>query len=128
MITQDVIIRYRWFRNQGVGGIVGQDAMACLSFARAESLAEEIGLVAEWCWDEDPDNSWFSDKDIEDYGNGSLEVLHVSVSDAEGTVLASLGGVAIHANDRNYQRMIEAEVFLEAIGEIKSCRVIKMSA
>ncbi len=81
--------------------------------AEAEKEGTELGLVADWEPDDDPDASFLSQEDLE-----SARFHVCIIRDAEGYVLASLGG--IHEDVRregfeDYMRVVRAELFVEAL-------------
>lgn len=80
--------------------------------ARAEVRAQEAGLTFEWVWDDDADLSLMTDREREK----DHEVMGCVVHAPEGQVLASLWGVT--DPDRNYIRVVEAELALEALAEL----------
>jgi hypothetical protein len=75
--------------------------------AKAEQDAERMGWTASWEWDDMP---W--DGDVP----APHEVLGCVLKNDRGEVLASLWGIG--DPDKNYRRVIEAELALEARGEI----------
>lgn len=88
--------------------------------ALAEAEAEERGWTVEWEHDIEPDVSWMDEEQTEDYQGGRMEMLVALLKDENGTVLASLGGIAMDARGvgRNpYGRVVEAELALEALSE-----------
>jgi hypothetical protein len=79
------------------------------ALARAEAEAETRGWTVDW---EDDPEEWQGDTER------PFEVLTAVLRDADGTVLASLGGVGMTGNqktDHDYGRVIEAELALEAV-------------
>jgi hypothetical protein len=100
--------------------------MACAKrLADAEAFAENIDLKVTWEADdsltvEDLCGDFTTpEKLAEDLNSGRLECLHARVEDACGGVLASLGGILIRPDDRDYRRVVEAELKLEAIESLK---------
>jgi len=80
------------------------------ALARAEAEAEARGWTVEW--EHDPEE-WQGDDER------PFEVLTAVLRDANGDVLASLGGIGMTGNrktDRDYGRVIEAELAAEALG------------
>lgn len=76
-MTADVMDGYRWHRDNLVDNCeVGQAARAALARAKAEIVARERGYRFTWVLGEDADEGWT-----------------VIVRDAEGTPLASIGGI-----------------------------------
>ena len=103
---------YDFFRAQG-GGVVGQSGVNALALARAEAYADENDWAAEWEDDPEP-----YDTDLED--DQPFEVLTCVLKDESGNVLASLGSIGMSGNarqDRDYRRVIEAELALQAMSE-----------
>jgi hypothetical protein len=82
--------------------------------AEAEAIAQRLEYVYEWEFDECPDLSWMSDEEREQ----EREVLCCRIVDPENTrySLASLCGIT--DADRNYGRVIEAELAAEAIANL----------
>lgn len=94
--------------------------MVCAKhLAEAEALADSLGLEVKWEYDTDADLSWCTKKDLEDIKRGAIEVLQAYIRDDAGNCLANLGGVSIHIDDKNYRRVVEAELKQEAIAELK---------
>lgn len=86
-----------------------------IMLARAEAEAKKRGWEVEWDHDQDPDLSWADDEQREDID----EVLHATLKDEHGHVLASLGGITFGRDsmaNRNYRRVTEAELAWEALG------------
>lgn len=80
------------------------------ALARAEAEAEARGWTVDW--EHDPEE-WQGDVER------PFEVLTAVLRDADGQVLASLGGIGMTGNrktDRDYGRVIEAELADEALG------------
>lgn len=102
--------RYRFFR-QHAGGTVGRNAETAYHLARAEEYAADRGWRFDWEPDQDPDLSWCACADGK--VSHSHEVLICTLRDSAGKVLASLGGIV--DADRNYGRVIEAELASEAL-------------
>jgi hypothetical protein len=82
--------------------------------AEAEAVGQRLGYVFEWEFDQDPDLSWMSDEER----TQEHEVLCCRIVDPENArhSLAFLCGIT--DPDRNYSRVIEAELASEAIGEL----------
>lgn len=98
---------YDFFREQG-GGRVGHSAEGAINLARAEKIAEGEGWEAEW---EDDPEEWDGDTER------PFEVLNCLLKDEQGDVIASLGSIGMSGNarqDRDYTRLVEAELALEA--------------
>ena len=77
--------------------------------AHAEKEAERRGWRVEWEDEISPDLSWMDDDERAE----SHEVLTAVLRDENGGVLASLGNIT--EPDRNYGRVVEAELALEAL-------------
>jgi hypothetical protein len=82
--------------------------------AEAEAIGQRMGYVFEWEFDQGPDLSWMSDEEREQ----DHEVLCCRIVDPEDArhSLASLCGIT--DPDRNYGRIIEAELAAEAIADL----------
>jgi hypothetical protein len=82
--------------------------------ADAETIGQRLCYVFEWELDECPDLSWMSD----DERQQGHEVLCCRIVDPENQrySLASLCGIA--DPDRNYRRVVEAELAAEAIADL----------
>jgi len=81
------------------------------ALARAEAEAERRGWIVDW--EHDPEE-WQGDVER------PFEVLTAILRDGDGQVLASLGGIGMTGNrktDRDYGRVIEAELADEALYE-----------
>lgn len=88
------------------------------STARAMAKAEEIAERLEWqfTWEEDPEPYEMGDAETE----MPAEVLTCLLRDENGNVIASLGGIGMsgnHRQDKEYGRVVEAELALEAAHE-----------
>ena len=94
--------RYDFFRKQGMG------AQTAWDLAAAEEEAEERGW--EVTWEDDPEG-WDSLGDIDP--KTVREVLIAILRDEDYVVLAALG--AIVDPDRDYARVVEAELAFEAL-------------
>lgn len=99
---------YEFFKKHA-GGRQGHNAADCLALARAEAAAEALGWDSEW---ENDDLPWESDDDYE-----PSEVLGCVLKDADGEVLESLWAIADPT--REYARVVEAELALEALSRKK---------
>jgi hypothetical protein len=108
MLPSSLVRSYRFFF-EFAGCCVGFRAQGALALAKAERYSTDHEWVAFWEWDEDADLSWMSEEER----NREHEVLCCLLKDADGNVLASLGGIT--DPDRNYQRVIVAELALEAV-------------
>ena len=116
--------RYRFF-HELAGYVVGQSAVCALALARAEETAERRGLMVLW---EDEDEPWDSDCPEPTY------VMWAGVywreDDDQGRYqgryrarrsppLASVGMVGFNTWNDPYRRVVEAELFMEALsGEV----------
>jgi hypothetical protein len=99
---------YAFFK-EWAGYVVGRRGQGALRLARAEALGKELGLVFEWEFDPEP---WDGD------GPAPDEVLCCGCRDVDEDgwpleVLSSLCGIA--DPDRNYCRVVEAELAWEAL-------------
>lgn len=136
MIDKDLLSRFRFFA-ANAGGIVGQNATTAIALARAERWADDEELETEWMQDDDGD---LGDHEYWCHNARSIDRLSAreqrayNVSSCEHAIewcrlvrpcadhgtdckhaetLGSLGGI-IDA-DRNYRRLIRAELALEAM-------------
>jgi hypothetical protein len=85
--------------------------------ARAEMIADQLDWYYEWEQDQDPDLSWMSEEEQAK----EHEVLVCRLFDSKDRVLEAIGGVT--DADRNYGRVIEAELALEALDHLNAMRV-----
>lgn len=108
MTLMPSIIRAYRFHFKNGGYIDGARSACALRMARAEDAAQHLDWVYEWEEDIDRDLSWMDAAEREN----EHEVLCVILRSADGEVLASLGGIV--DADRDYRRIIEAELALEA--------------
>lgn len=87
------------------------------ALAEAERRGLELGLVAEWGDDPDPDASWLEDESLYDAEDRDCARFSYCVIEWQGKVLASLSG--IHEDSRHsfddYRRVVRAELFQEAL-------------
>ena len=94
--------------------------MACAkALAVAENQGEALGLTVTWEYDGDADTSWMDKHDLRRLENGALEAFMAYVEGDGGEVLASLGGIFLHVDSSSDRRVYEAELYQEAIAEIK---------
>lgn len=93
---------YRFFFEHA-GYVVGRRAEGALALARAELKAERIGLGSEWHEDEMAEA--FNGEEYQEY---PAERCGATIN---GETLASLGGII--EPDRNYRRVVEAELAAE---------------
>ena len=115
--------RIRFFA-ANAGYSVPPGRMACAkSLAEAEALAEEIGLTVTWETDQYPDLDFCIEKDRKDFEAGRFEILSAHIEGDGGEILASLGGIWIKPSDKSYRRVVEAELFQEALEEIRKGRI-----
>jgi hypothetical protein len=110
---------FRFF-HANMGGIVGQRAIGAASLARAEAYAEAMGWTCEWQWDDCSAYDHCADWGCECCKNEhTTQIDHQHevclLRNADGEVLAVLGGI-IDA-DRDYRRLIEAELASEAMAD-----------
>ena len=107
---------YDFFR-ANAGGIVGENARTALALAKAEEQAQQYGLVFVWEPDfvtpDDVNHDYWCKKD---YCQHHIAVC-ICTDPETGEVLDSLGGI-IDA-DQAYQRVIEAEMALNALDAIQ---------
>lgn len=127
---------FRFFRAHA-GGIVGHNAETALHLARAEEWAAEHGRRYQWGDDPCGDlgdhaywcaiaRRWEAGRDVDGTpymrrrrGPECEHTIEDCILYDEGQdVLASLGSI-IDA-DRNYRRVVEAELALEALAEIET--------
>lgn len=101
--------RNAWkFFMENAGYCTPPGRMVCAKhLAQAEEWAEETGVTFAWDWDHYAD--------LADFDCPVSEVLACACISPTGEVLASLSGIA--DPDRNYRRVIEAELALEAMEE-----------
>lgn len=108
---------YRFFR-QHAGYIVGESAKGALALARAEKHAGDEGLQHVWVEDPDPDLSWMDEHERAQEHEVLGCILYRPCSEhgvdcKHAEPLASLWGIV--DADREYRRVIEAELSLEAL-------------
>jgi len=102
-----------FFKEHG-GGVVGHAMEGALSLAKAEKIAKELDWTYDWTHDEEE----YQLGDNEDAP--PFEVLAVLLRDENGEVVGSLGGIGMTGNarkDRDYGRVVEAELAYEAAKE-----------
>ncbi len=99
---------YDFFR-ANAGGWVGHSAEIAVSLARAEQRAEDEGLTIEW---EDELDSWD--------GDCPPPAVHVQAAcmSPDGECLASLGSIGLNSMRDPYVRVVEAELYSEALERI----------
>lgn len=104
---------YRHVKEHG-----GYCALGAWRTAKHAALAESIGLVVHWEYDPFVDlRDWDLPQDRKAIETGSVEVFMAYVR-GDGEYLASLGGIAIHVDDRDYRQTVEYELLAEAAGEL----------
>lgn len=116
---------FSFFRDHA-GYVVGERAVCAIALARAEQFALDQGFTYSWGNDEcgadclGDHEYWCNDArrraagyDGGRYDRCDHEVLAVILEDANGNVLASLGGII--DPDADYRRVVEAELASEAM-------------
>lgn len=114
----------RFFRahagySYGAGETPEQGRERCArELAIAERDGTALGLTIRWELEECPDTSWIDDAtDLE-----HARMMQASVYDANGTPLASLGGIHEDTRDEKgamrYRRVVRAELFAEALSVV----------
>lgn len=95
------------------------DDTSAIDLALAEQIAKERGWNVEWRQEDDIDLSWCEEcaKDVDHNQKHADETYAALLWDNNSTqeIIASLGN--IDRPDRNYRRVIEAELALAAIDE-----------
>lgn len=123
MSDEKKLRRAQRFFAEHAGGVVGERAAGALALARAEAWLDENSdrVAVIWEYDEEP---WESDDGYQPrevlgcmivaFPPGYLEGLGYGRDPRarDGEILASLWGIA--DPDRNYQRVVAAELALEA--------------
>jgi hypothetical protein len=116
--------RIRFFADNA-GYCTPPGRMVCAKhLADAEAFAEEIGLTCEWEYENEDWMSFAGDPEEEyreNFASGKWVCMYAVVRGDNREVLASLGGIVIgHSRaDDNYRRVVEAELFQEAIAAIR---------
>lgn len=107
----------RFFRDNA-GYIVGERLKGAAALARAEQYARTLGWEVAWEPEDIPYEDCLGDHaywcaDERRGKKHAHEVYYAVLRDASGEVRASLGGII--DPDRNFARVIEAELALEAM-------------
>lgn len=122
-MTTDMIERIRFFAKHG-GYCEPPGRMACAkALAEAEVLAEELELTVKWEYEANPDLDFDFERDRRDFESGRFDILMASIDTDCGDMLAHLGRIWIRPDDHAYRRVVEAELFAEAIETLKSAEV-----
>src|ERR1019366_185822 len=101
---------FRFF-HENAGGVVGESAVGAIALARAEARAESIGLTVDW---EDEDHAWDADcpaPPIHVWGR-------VHAPGDKRDTIASLGSVGLLSWRDSYVRVVEAELYQEALATL----------
>lgn len=122
MPNEKEALRSRWqffFENAGYATPPGR-AQCALDLARAELLAETLGLDAMWEDEYDPDDSWMDEQARKDLEDGTIiGPFYVSLGR-----MAGVGGVYVLAptwlGDDPYVRVLNAELAAEALAQPES--------
>ncbi|HTQ47491.1 MAG TPA: hypothetical protein VMI75_32265 [Polyangiaceae bacterium] len=135
---------FRFF-HEHAGYVVGRRAVGALALARAELRAKEQGLTVTW---DDEELPWDGDCPAPKVHVRAI-VLHPDHADADTSdvairfpyfdrrdgsvgrtpaVLASLGGIGLDSMHDPYVRVVEAELFAEALAELDAARDAKACA
>lgn len=97
-----------------------------IDLALAETIAERLGWSYEWAYEEIGaddmlgDHAYWCDKEQRGESHDH-DVLYCILKGADGNMLESLGGII--DPDRNYGRVIDAELASEALAELNRMRV-----
>jgi hypothetical protein len=110
--------RFQFFQ-QHAGGIVGQSALGAIALARAEVRAQDLDLEVTW---EDERGEWDGD-----CPPPAVHACAFIVDPHAKRYLACLGGIGLNSIHDPYVRVVEAELFLEAIETIASEQAAEMS-
>ena len=102
--------RFRFF-HEHAGYVVGEAAVCALRLARAEERAERLGLRVEWEPEHEP---WDGDCPAPPI----VAFAYVPRLDDHKLSLASLGMVGLNDWRDHYKRVVEAELFAEALATL----------
>ena len=137
-MDRQLVEAFRFF-HEHAGYVVGERAVCALRLARAEMRAKELGLKVTW---DDEDLPWDGDCEAPKI-HARATVLHPDHADADTsdlsvrfpffdrkdgsrgrtpTVLAALGSIGLDSWRDSYVRVVEAELFSEALGELDAER------
>lgn len=112
------------FFHENAGWAAGRKAIGALELARAEAAAANNGWRVVWSQDEDPDLGdhayWCADERAGRQHDHDVEC--ADLQDDTGHTLATLCGI-IDA-DRDYRRVVEAELALEALSLHRAERIV----
>lgn len=115
MVDRNLYAAYRFFR-QHAGYVVGENAKGAFALAKAEQWAEDNEMDYTWEYDTWADlgdhEYWCAQERAGQEHDHEVEICRAEYNDE---VVASLSGI-IDA-DRNYRRVVEAELALEAMQE-----------
>lgn len=99
---------YRFFKEHA-GYRVGHSAESAIALARAEKEGKRRGWSVEW---EDDPEPWDADVPRPNY------VFNALARTRSGKVIASLGSIGVDRSNDPYLRVVEAELFSEALSEV----------
>lgn len=119
--TQSSIINAYLFFKRHAGYCVGRRSAGALKLARAEQMAREAGVEIVWESDDYADFSFvktWPEGEQKKFWSTEHFAESCMLRSSDGEALASCGGI-IDA-DRNYRRVMEAELALEAQGSFLS--------
>jgi hypothetical protein len=113
VLSPELFDAFRFF-HENAGYVVGRRAVCALALARAELRAKDEGLTVRW---EDEQEAWDGDCEAPPI------IVCAIVQTAEGTMLpASLGMIGLNSWRDTYVRVVEAQLFLEALDAIDTER------
>lgn len=98
------------FFKEHAGYVVGRRAEGSLALARAEAIASSLGWSVDWEIDEE-------EYQLGDEEDEPSEVFVAVLRDEDGESMEVLGGIADPT--RQYRRIVEAELALEALARKK---------